>query len=172
MPRPVGAQSSTVALTPAAAAQLHEYEAHRVQGCIQYTRAQLAAMECTQLTLVPGDVLYMPKGIVHYATAHAEGISTHVTVGLHREGALWKQVWPGVLAAALADVVPSDDALQAAVRDVLLRAQNASEGTAEGVRWLSPVPLWAAGRWARAQGGGQCVWNGGVMARIELIGEE
>ena len=144
VPRPIGAASIAVPST------------HAAEGAVDP-----ATMACTQHTLVPGDMLYLPKGIVHSATTTAHGISSHVAVGVRGEDALWTRVWQDVLESTLADVVPEDDGLRATVRDVLERAQNASEGavsegTVSGVQWLSPMPLWTAGRWARAQGG-QCM---------------
>ena len=50
-------------------------------------------MDCQQVTLHPGDVMYMPKGIVHYATTRANVSSTHLTIGIIRTGHTWRDVF-------------------------------------------------------------------------------
>ena len=110
-------------------------------------------MACTRLTLAAGDVLYMPKGLVHYATATAQGISTHLTIGLERDRVLWKRLWPAARDMALTTAI-TEPRMRAQLRPILDAALNASEGTAAGIAWLSPLPLWTVGARARASGDG------------------
>ena len=66
--------------------------------------AALDDLACERVTLAPGDMLYLPKGIAHRAAARAEGDdgeaggAAHLTIGLDREGVQWSDV----LALALA----------------------------------------------------------------------
>jgi len=50
-------------------------------------------MVCQNATLAAGDVLYMPKGMVHYATTRANVSSTHLTIGLLRKGRTWRELF-------------------------------------------------------------------------------
>lgn len=90
-----------------------------------------------ELLLQRGDVLYIPRGLMHDAVAVDDGPSMHVTVGLH--AFRWSEVLLEALAAqALADPelrtgLPlgalvggaSPDALRAAMRDKVDRALGA-----------------------------------------------
>jgi len=80
-------------MTDAYKAQLQEIARHNIQGCTSYQKRDLAKMDCQQVTLHPGDVLYMPKGIIHYATTRANITSTHLTIGLFRKGHTWRDVF-------------------------------------------------------------------------------
>lgn len=40
----------------------------------------------------PGDVLYMPKGAIHYALTDASAVSYHLTLGLDRRGQQWLDI--------------------------------------------------------------------------------
>ncbi len=42
-----------------------------------------------------GDVLYMPKGVVHYALTSTE--SFHLTIGFHRQNMQWFDVFMDVV---------------------------------------------------------------------------
>ena len=43
--------------------------------------------------MAPGDVLYMPKGVVHFAqTVDTGDITFHLTIGLHRKRMQWLDV--------------------------------------------------------------------------------
>ena len=68
---------------------MQEIVRHNIQGCTSYVKRDLAKMDCQQVTLHPSDVLYMPKGIIHYATTRANITSTHLTIGLYRQGHTW-----------------------------------------------------------------------------------
>ncbi|MCU1536067.1 MAG: cupin 4 family protein [Humibacillus sp.] len=60
-----------------------------------------AAPPAVETTLRPGDVLYLPRGWIHSATALG-GVSTHLTLGIH----VWtrRHVADALLAAAVAEV--------------------------------------------------------------------
>ena len=55
----------------------------------------------------PGDVLYMPKGVVHYATTLNETESYHLTIGLHRENMQWLDVLHWLLEDEVSDAAAS-----------------------------------------------------------------
>ena len=46
-------------------------------------------MDCAEVTLWPGDVLYLPRGTVHFATTDAEEGSTHMTYQLMTDSSSW-----------------------------------------------------------------------------------
>eukprot|EP00045_Choanoeca_perplexa_P006861 m.59743 g.59743 ORF g.59743 m.59743 type:complete len:2336 (-) comp13823_c0_seq5:1666-8673(-) len=89
-PQPQGAED---VLSDAYKAQLQEILRNNIQGCTSYTQRDLEKMDCQHITLQPGHVLYMPKGIVHYATTRANATSTHLTVGLQRKGHTWRELF-------------------------------------------------------------------------------
>jgi hypothetical protein len=88
-PQPDGSDG----LSDAYKAQMQEIARHNIQGCTSYTKRDLSKMDCQQSTLHAGDVLYMPKGIVHYASTRDNTTSTHLTLGLDREGHTWRHVF-------------------------------------------------------------------------------
>jgi ribosomal protein L16 Arg81 hydroxylase len=47
--------------------QLHEAKTKNVNGCTAYSERDLAKMACQTFELHEGDLLYMPKGVVHFA---------------------------------------------------------------------------------------------------------
>lgn len=53
-------------------------------------------MVCDDFTMSAGDVLYMPKGVVHYAITNQEE-SFHLTIGLHRRNMQWIDVFHHML---------------------------------------------------------------------------
>jgi hypothetical protein len=73
----VGEESST----EADAAMLFELQAKNPLGCTVHEApaADDSGLVCTNFTLIPGQILYLPKGVIHSAVAGHEG-STHVTV--------------------------------------------------------------------------------------------
>ena len=93
-------KTAGVELSSADLAQLHEIEINRTQGCTSFNYSTLDKMRCTTFTLDVGDTLYMPKGIVHYATNQinqedgaAQYESIHLTLGMDRKGSTWQSVW-------------------------------------------------------------------------------
>ena len=51
-------------------------------GCTSANSSDISKMNCKVVDLAPGDVLYMPKGVVHFAEATCNTTSAHVTYGL------------------------------------------------------------------------------------------
>jgi ribosomal protein L16 Arg81 hydroxylase len=47
--------------------QLHEAKTKNAKGCTAYSERDLAKMACQTFELQEGDLLYMPKGVVHFA---------------------------------------------------------------------------------------------------------
>ena len=84
---------------------MQEIARHNIQGCTSYKKHDLAEMACQHVTLQRGDVLYMPKGIVHYATTRDNVTSTHLTVGLFRKGHTWRDIFSRQCRATNSDVV-------------------------------------------------------------------
>ncbi|EGD80129.1 hypothetical protein PTSG_13037 [Salpingoeca rosetta] len=121
-------------MTPAQLAQLQEIRQRRQQGCTRYSDADLSGMACTNFTLRAGDVMYMPKGIIHFALANEEG-STHLTVSLERRGLSWADalVFGGTHAASIEDAE-----FAASWR----HAVQALVDEDAGVPFLEAVPTW------------------------------
>ena len=49
-------------------------------------------MDCQHVTLHPGDALYLPKGVIHFATTAPNTTSAHLTFGLYRNSNTWARV--------------------------------------------------------------------------------
>ncbi|EDQ86327.1 uncharacterized protein MONBRDRAFT_11172 [Monosiga brevicollis MX1] len=122
-PQPAGAQNRT----DAEKAQLQEIVRHSIQGCTQYEAWQLAKMECQAITLKAGDVLYLPKGIIHYATTTESMGSTHITLSLERLTHSWLALFGRACGLGL------DRATCQQYEDVLLTASL----TPNGLAWLN-----------------------------------
>jgi hypothetical protein len=88
-------------------------------------------MRCESFTLTPGDVLYMPKSIVHFATTNSNQTSAHLTVSIERKGRTWEDM------ARRACAVTGSPAC-AAVEALLAQVVQ----TADGLPWyqLASVP--------------------------------
>ena len=117
-PNPEGAKD----MNAAQRAQLQEIQRHNIEGCTSYSKTDLAKMDCQELTLNRGDTLYLPKGIVHYATTRENISSTHLTISLFREGHTWRDVL-----YRRCQVVESDDTcrqLDKRVRESALQPQG------------------------------------------------
>eukprot|EP00941_MAST-03F_sp_MAST-3F-sp1_P002189 g2189.t1 len=80
-------------LTNADLCQLQEIAKHNIAGCSTYTVEGASTFECIDFELVPGDFLYMPKGVVHYAITNSDDdYAAHITIGLRRNGMKWIDV--------------------------------------------------------------------------------
>ena len=80
-------------LNQAQLCMLKELDLGRIEGCNTYTVNDTVNLNCEDFTMSPGDVLYMPKGVVHYATTSpVSGGSFHMTVGIHRGNMQWFDV--------------------------------------------------------------------------------
>ena len=80
--------ASDAQLSDAQRCLLQELARDSIEGCTTYRVEDTDAFVCDEFTMAPGDVLYMPKGVVHYATT-ADSISFHLTIGLHRDNRQW-----------------------------------------------------------------------------------
>jgi hypothetical protein len=165
-PTPSSATNSSMMLVSSAdQAQLHEIEINHIQGCTAFNFSALDGMQCTTFALDVGDVLYLPKGVVHYArnvnsTADKanEKVSAHLTLGLDRTGATWQAAWEAATATAI-DALPAEgrrSTAEQAFVEQLQTADTAAFETPRGVRWLAALPLWrisSAGERASAGSG-------------------
>ena len=86
-------------LTQAQLCMLKELDLGRVEGCNRYSVDDTVNLDCTDFTMSPGDVLYMPKGVVHYAITDKSSGSFRITVGLHRQNMQWFDVLMDVAAS-------------------------------------------------------------------------
>ena len=69
-----------------------DHTAHAA-ACTQYTHGDMLRMgDCRSVTLAPGELLYLPKGFVHVAHTLDDDTSTHLTIGVVREGRRWRDV--------------------------------------------------------------------------------
>ena len=104
---------------------LQELVRDNIRGCTSYTVDDQKTLECEEFTMAPGDVIYMPKGVVHHALTHnasssssggdgagqegggdggdgGDGFVFHLTIGLHRT----KMQWLDVLTHMLISLAP------------------------------------------------------------------
>jgi hypothetical protein len=65
-------------------------------GCTTFKQAQLDRMNCSSFTMTPGDVLYLPKSVVHFATTDPGVVTSHLTISLTRKGRTWQDVVSGM----------------------------------------------------------------------------
>ena len=138
-------------LSDADRCQLHEVRTDHARGCTAFTDGALRRMECQHFTLSSGDMLYMPKGVVHVARNEPNIVgrtSEHVTLGLLREGRQWTDLWQSlsisVKAAHALDRNPDDFSTAQVVVGRSLDAVSSSFRTVGGVEFLGALPLWSA----------------------------
>lgn len=142
-PSPVFSNGSSIA----DAAQLLELHRHSPLGCT--THAHAAAdpdLECNEHVMEPGDVLYLPKGVVHSAVT-ASSLSVHVTASLRRVGTSWADLFAATTGEqgaanrlgcrdavrAMATSIPAGVAWQRAAPMRLLLQKGRSDQDAEDV---------------------------------------
>ena len=140
-------------LSAADVADIKEALMAQVQGCSTHEEEARSKMQCSNKTMSEGDMLYLPKGIVHSATT-SEGVpySTHVTIGLVREwfryGDLLMTLLEHKEAAEYLDVEIAEDPkgrgttrtlLSRVVEDVM---QHGTDGAALGFRRMLPPWIW------------------------------
>jgi hypothetical protein len=106
-------------------------ESAAVASCDNFDPADLLrTTNCQNFTLFTGDVLYLTKATIHYATTDPNQISAHLTVSIDREDRTWQDL---VTAAALVTENPAADL----VVDALKTAAN----TYPGMPWyMLPSP--------------------------------
>lgn len=73
-------------------ALLQEHRRSNIDGCTNYNLKDLGAMDCEHVTLHAGNTLYLPKGVIHYATTAPNMTSAHITFGLYRNGNTWARI--------------------------------------------------------------------------------
>ena len=85
-------------------------------------------MNCSSFTLTPGDVLYLPKSVVHFATTDPGVVASHLTISLSRSGRTWQEVVNGMCQM-------TGHPLCSYIQQVL----NLHVATDQGVPWLDLV---------------------------------
>lgn len=53
----------------------------KLDGCSTYETIEMDTLDCESTTLYPGDVLYLPRRVVHSAQALSSTYSAHLTIG-------------------------------------------------------------------------------------------
>ncbi len=103
-------------------------------------KATKAGAQTAELLLQPGDVLYIPRGLMHDAVAVGDQPSIHVTVGFHAFR------WSEVLLEALAAVAIDDPSLRAGVPLGTFGARGTTDDVAATLR-AKALAAAAAMRW-------------------------
>jgi hypothetical protein len=91
----------------------------------------LEKMDCDTFVMEPGSVLYMPKGIVHFAETRGDDMSVHMTLGLLQDS----HTWQDVLSYACLQT-ESKDCKQ------LDRAFSSMYAQGQGLAWRDVIPFW------------------------------
>ena len=116
-------------MTESDAAEVLELKKHNPLGCTRVEGAlEDPELACKELVMGPGDVLYLPKGVVHTATTVNDTVSAHLTISLKRDGLRWGDLFSAVCGRAPHAGCPALDRLATAVP--------------MGVAWLRPFPVW------------------------------
>lgn len=108
-----GGAPEAAALDDAQLSELQELRKRNIQGGTVYAEAEAAGLGCTSFHMSPGDVLYMPKGVIHYALTNASAVSYHLTLGLDRRGQQWLDIISFLLLEQGAGAVAPDQCPQA-----------------------------------------------------------
>lgn len=125
-------KSSSTSMLSAQAdrALARELEMANPSGCTQHADLLTDAnLECEKVIMKPGDVLYLPRGILHQAKA--DSMSVHLTVAVDQTGSTWKDLF--LQASASFGGSHSDELLQL-VEDI-------SNESPTGVSWQKMIPL-------------------------------
>ena len=97
-------------------------ESRAVASCANFDAdALLRTTDCQTFTLFPGDVLYLPKAVIHFATTGPGQVSAHLTVSIDRESRTWQDL---LTTASLMTGHPAAGLVQ----EVLLDAANTYQG--------------------------------------------
>eukprot|EP00750_Incisomonas_marina_P019621 INCI3595.3.p1 GENE.INCI3595.3~~INCI3595.3.p1 ORF type:complete len:721 (+),score=108.90 INCI3595.3:81-2243(+) len=99
-------------MSPAQRCMLRELQLDKVEGCTIYTVSDTdSSMDCHEFDMHTGDVLYMPKGVVHFAET-LDNVTAHLTIGFHRGNVQWLDLVKSLIAnvtsvtgAALSDAI-------------------------------------------------------------------
>ena len=143
-----GSFNVTVPLSDSQRCLLQELAKDNIEGCTTYTVDDAASLDCEDFLMEPGDVLYMPKGVVHYADTHKDTETFHLTIGLHRVNMQWLDVLHYMIDAHLRKSddgdgsEPSDDEVDPAAddADAVSPADGEAEGEAGGAAAAAAAP--------------------------------
>ena len=149
-----GSFNVTVPLSDSQRCLLQELAKDNIEGCTTYTVDDAASLDCEDFLMEPGDVLYMPKGVVHYADTHKDTETFHLTIGLHRVNMQWLDVLHYMIDAHLrkgddgdGGEHGDDEADPAADdADAVSPADGEAEGEAGGAAAAAAPPVPAAKR--------------------------
>ncbi|EDQ92502.1 uncharacterized protein MONBRDRAFT_5112 [Monosiga brevicollis MX1] len=78
--------------SPADLAQLYELRHANPDGCSNFNHRTIEQLNCQNLTMLAGDMLYLPKSMIHVAHTKPGTVSAHLTYSLDREGGMWRDV--------------------------------------------------------------------------------
>ena len=93
-------------------------ESQAVASCDNFDEdILLRTTDCQNFTLFPGDVLYLPKAVIHFATTDPDQISAHLTVSIDRDHRTWQEL---ITTAALV----TDNVAAGLVQETLKEAAN------------------------------------------------
>lgn len=130
---PAATSRETVGMTESDAAEVLELQKHKPLGCNQVDDALSDAdLQCRPQRMDVADVLYLPKGVVHTATAE-DGMSAHLTISLGRDGLRWGDLFSAVCKHH------ADAGKQYRGCDSL---QQLAMAVPAGVAWHRPFPVW------------------------------
>lgn len=140
---PPAASAATTGLNEAEAAMELELAKHSPNGCSAHKNVKSdGTLDCKSVKMAVGDVLYMPKGLIHEAkSVAAGGLSAHLTIGLVQDGLTWTDLFEAN-AKRLSNVVASSSP---AVASRLANAVNAvANSVPAGVAWHRALPVGAS----------------------------
>ena len=113
-------------------AELREIMSKNPAGCSRFdTIGDDSSMECQHPHLDVGDMLYVPKGVVH--RANATSVSAHITIGVIRKDLTWESLFYDAIAKV------SDAKAQVILESQLAKLVNTVPA---GVAWHRAVPMW------------------------------
>ena len=127
-------------LDEATLAELYEVKRMRPKGCSSYEHHDLDDMECTARTLLSGDTLYLPKGVVHAAKTGPTP-TAHLTISIPVDGSGWDSLFTSLVSSAptaASTAASSSCAVTTAVRNTLKSAPRRPRG----LGWRKPIPTW------------------------------
>lgn len=91
-------------------------------------------LSCDEIRMRPGDVLYLPKGVVHEAVSRTR--SAHLTISLKQDGLTWSDFF-----VAAIDGIPARVA-DGGLRELLATAlSDLSKSVPAGVAWQRVTPI-------------------------------
>ena len=116
-------------MTESDGAEVLELKRHSPLGCTLIDDAlNDPNLACREVVLGPGDVLYLPKGVVHTAVTVSDTLSAHLTISLKRHGVRWADLFSAVCGKGPHSGCASLETVAATAL--------------AGVAWLRPFPIW------------------------------